>query len=149
MKKVKIKNKKTQKVDQKDLLKAQLARALADYDNLQKRIERQRETMSTLASLDIIVKLLPVFDNFDQVQNHLKDTGLAMALNELTDKLAEEGFVQINPEPGDKFDEEVHEAVEVKSGKNGKKGDIISVSLKGWQHESGHVIRPAKVIVNK
>ena len=44
-------------------LKNQLARALADYDNLKKRSEDERSTMYKLASISFMTKLLPIIDN--------------------------------------------------------------------------------------
>lgn len=147
MKKVKnqTNNKESLELDQ---LKNQLARALADYDNLQKRIARERETIKELISAQLLARLLPIFDMFEHVQKSLGDSGLAIALKELDDKLTDEGFVKIEPKTGDKFIAEEHEAIEAVSAKNKKTGEIIEIFSSGWKLNNGFIIRPAKVKVS-
>lgn len=132
------------------LLEAQLVRALADYDNLSKRIEREKEETEVVASLKIIINLLPVLDMTNQVQQHLKDPGLAMTIKELEDVLGDEGVERINTKAGDKFDEELHEAVgtqDVKMKGAKIKGEVSEVLLDGWRVKDGPVIRYTKVKV--
>lgn len=131
-------------------LKNQLARALADYDNLKKRIERERQELSQIASLGLIVRLLPLLDNLEQAQKHLQDAGLAISLNEFSKVLKEEGVEKIKAGHGVKFDENLHEAVEsieASGPEGGKKGEIAEVVLPGWRYTDGPVIRVAKVKV--
>ena len=71
MGKLKSKNLKV-KTEETDVLKNQLARALADYDNLRKRIEREKEDLEKLAGLKLILRILPILDNLRAAQNHLK-----------------------------------------------------------------------------
>ena len=146
---MKTKKNKTSKIDEKqELLKAQLVRALADYDNLQKRVEKEKGQYRDLALVRIIVKLLPAIDMLEDSQNHLKDSGLAIALKEMYDMLSEEGVEKVSAIKGTLFNEEVHEAVEV-VGKT-KKGvpTIEEVVLPGWK--LGEIlVRPAKVKVKK
>lgn len=130
-------------------LENQLVRTLADYDNLQKRVAREREEMTQYASLKFILRLLPVFDMLYGAQEHLQDAGLAMAIKELEDTLKNEGIVEIKAEKGMKFNEEEHEATETVENSELENGQIAKVVLKGWKYEGGPVIRHAKVIVNK
>lgn len=131
-----------------DLLKNQLARVLADYDNLVKRSQEEKMTWIKFASAKIIQNLLPILDNFESAQNHLKDQGLAIAISELKDLLKEEGLTEINPKVGDKFDENLEEVIDVVSNKE-KDGLIAEVILSGWKFVDGNVVRHAKVKVFK
>ena len=54
--------KKIVKTNENQELKAQLVRALADYDNLRKRVEREKEEFEKLANLKLVIRLLPVLD---------------------------------------------------------------------------------------
>ncbi len=132
-----------------ELLKNQLARALADYDNLRKRVEKEREDLRQLAALKIIAKLLSVYDMFVSAQKHLNDSGLAIAIGEFRKVFEEEGVMEIEVKKGELFDASVHEAVEVTEDKNLKDGEILEVLLSGWKFKDGLVIRHAKVKVNK
>jgi len=145
--KLKIKAKKGSEVE---VLRNQLARTLADYDNLKKRVERERHEFSQIASLGLIVRLLPLLDNLEQAQKHLQDAGLAISLNEFNQVLKEEGVEKIKAGPGIQFDENLHEALEVVNAsgpEGGKKGEIAEVVLPGWKYTDGPVIRVAKVKV--
>ncbi len=141
--------KKTTKTKKKDLgdIEKQLARALADYDNLRKRVEREKADLGKLIGARFAVKMLIIFDMLEEAQKHLKDSGVALTLEEFGKILKEEGIERIKIESGDEFDAELCEAVAVVKG--GKSGKIADVVLTGWQFSDGPVIRPAKVKVNK
>jgi molecular chaperone GrpE len=145
MKKVNLGNLKSVSNLQVEELKSQLARALADYDNLRKRTERQREDFSKLANLTLIVKILPVFDMLVIAQKHIGDAGLEIAIGEFREVLKSEEVEEIKVAAGDVFDEAIHEAVEVESGTENK----LEAVLSGWKYSDGTVIRPVKVKVTK
>ena len=143
--KLKIKN--VDKVyEELEMVKAMLARALADYDNLSKRMERERADLDKIASVGIIISLLPVLDNLESAQEHLQDQGLAISLDEFKKILSEEGLNEIKPKKGDVFDPEAMEAIEVVKGESDNK--ISEVVLVGWKFEDGTVVRHAKVKVS-
>lgn len=130
-----------------EVVKSMLARALADYDNLSKRIEREKEALTKLASLSVLSRLLPILDNLELTEEHLEDPGLAISIGEFKKVLNDEGLTEIKPSIGDEFDENTMEVVEITAGKS---NNVISeVVLKGWKFEDGQVIRHAKVKVSK
>lgn len=129
-------------------LKNQLARALADYDNLRKRIEREKEDLGKLASLKLVLRLLPILDSLRQAQNHLKDAGLAITIGELENLLKDEGVEEIKPSKGDNFDHNLHEVTEVVENSQ-EENKIEEVVLSGWKFRDGPVIRYAKIICQK
>ena len=130
-----------------EMVKGMLARALADYDNLSKRTEREREGLTKIASVGIVVSLLPVLDNLESAQAHLKDAGLAITIGEFKKVLSEEGLSEIRPKVGDEFDENTMEAIEVIKGTSDNR--IAELVLTGWKFEDGTVVRHAKVKVSR
>lgn len=130
-------------------LKEQLARALADYDNLSKRVSLQEGKQKYMIKAQVISRLLPVFDMLYGAQNHLNDAGLALTIKELEDTLKAEGIEKIMPAVGDKFTEELHEVTEVVNTDNLKDNEVFECVLLGWKFIDGQVIRHAKVKVNK
>ena len=144
----KVKTKTEESVNEEaELLKSQLLRTLADYDNLVKRVEKEREVLSKVASLGVITKLLPVLDNIENAQIHLQDAGLAICIGEFKKVFNEEGLIEISPKVGENFNENTMEVVEVVDG---KEDNIISeVVLGGWKFSDGQVVRHAKVKVSK
>jgi len=143
------KGKKTTDKIHKELesVKTMLARALADYDNLNKRVDRERQDLIKIASIGVIVKLLPVIDNLESAQVHLKDQGLTISILEFKKVLNEEGLVEIKPKIGEPFDENTMEAIEVVPGTSDN--TIAETILVGWKFEDGTVVRHAKVKVSK
>jgi len=137
--------KEVEKGDGNEELRAQLVRALADYDNLKKRVEREREEYEEYATANFFMRVMPVLDMIEQVQKHLGDSGLAIALSEMADKLKTEGIEAIEPRAGDVFDTEVMEAVEVRRG---KEGSVLELGLKGWKM-GDKILRHAKVVVGR
>jgi len=127
-------------------LQQQLVRALADYDNLQKRVEREETERKERAALRLILKLLPILDNLRQAQNHLADSGVAIIIAELENILKDEGLEEIKIQPGEVFDPNRHEAVEV-IAKPGEKHKIEEIVLSGWKFKDGPIIRHARVKV--
>jgi molecular chaperone GrpE len=156
--------KKTEGKKEIEHLKNQLARALADYDNLTKRVEREREDFGKLANARLIINFLSIYDMLEGAQSHLKDSGLAITIEEFVKVLEDEDFEKIKTNVGDKFDEEIHEAVEVEVVKkdnkvsgseaagleaSGQEGKITKIVLSGWKVKDGPIVRPAKVVVIK
>jgi molecular chaperone GrpE len=130
-----------------EVVKGMLARALADYDNLAKRIDRERADFGKIASVGVIIKLLPVVDNLESAQLHLKDQGLAICILEFKKVLSEEGLNEIKPKTGELFDEQTMEAIEVVTGTSDN--TVAETVLTGWKYEDGTVVRHAKVKVSK
>lgn len=128
-------------------LELQLARALADYDNLVKRLSREREEVVLRATKGLVEDLLPVVDSIERAQEHLKDEGLKISLDHLHKVLQEHGVEEIIVAAGDKFDAGIHEATAVIGG--GKDGTIASRVAKGYKWRDGAVVRPVKVKVHK
>lgn len=148
MAKSKNKEKKSSSNKENEELKTQLARTLADYDNLKRRTEEERLTWIKFSSQTIIVKMLSVLDMLEKAQKHLKDGGLSIAIVEFKKLLEEEGAVEIRPEIGADFDENSMEAIEIVEGESNNK--ITEVVQTGWKYrDDDKVIRYAKVKVSK
>lgn len=145
---------KAKKVDQKEIvneeaevLKAQLARTLADYDNMRKRVEIEKESLGKILTTNIIIKLLPILDNLESANNHLKDAGLAISITEFKNVLKDEGLTEIKPEIGTEFNENEMEAIEIIEGE--VDNTVSEVVLTGWKYLDNTIIRPVKVKVTK
>ena len=149
MDKIKKPKTKPEKVvnEEVELLKAQLVRTLADYDNLVKRVEREKSEIQKIISLRLIIKLLTVLDGLESAQMHLKDAGLAISIVEFKRILSEEGLTEIKPKVGEQFDENWMEAIEVVPGESDN--GIAEVVLIGWKFNDGTVVRHAKVKVTR
>ena len=120
-------------------------RALADYQNLEKRYAREKADFVAYAGSNLILKLMTVLDHLEKVKSYLKDEGLEIALREFKRVLEEEGLREIEA-AGKDFDPLLMEAVEaVRSDKVGK---VVEEVTKGYQLKD-KVIRVAKVKVGR
>lgn len=142
------KTKKTVKIttiDKHQELEDQLKRALADYQNLERRVEEERKLLSQLSAALLIEKLLPILDNLENAQKHLADEGLEIVVKQLKDVLTSEGVAEIQAE-GHQFDPKLHEATEVTEGENDNV--VVKVTRKGYKIND-KVIRAAQVVVER
>jgi molecular chaperone GrpE len=109
--------------------------------------------LGKIASIGIIARLLPVLDNLERAQEHLQDSGLAIAIGEFVNVLKDDGLSVINPNVGDRFDENTMEALEVvdteSDNDRSDEAKVAEVVLTGWKFSDGTVVRHAKVKVSK
>ena len=129
----------------------QLKRALADYANLQKRVESERERTVKLGEATVITKLLPVLDTLESITKITNEEscpnirkGLELSLEQFKKILKEEGVEEI--ETAGHFDPQVHEAVEIVEGQVDNK--IVELVEKGFRIGE-RILRPARVKVTK
>ena len=132
-----------------ETVKVMLARALADYDNLSKRVDRERQDLSKIASVGLIVRLLPILDGLESAQAHLQDQGLAISIVEFKKVLSEEDLIEIRPKVGEVFDENIMEAIEIVKSASDNDNNVAEVVLIGWKFNDGTMVRHAKVKVSK
>lgn len=127
-------------------------RAVADYQNLEKRVGQEKAMDILLANAILLNKLLPVVDNMEQVVNCAPEEektsswfrGIEMVLRQFQDILKQEGLTEIRG-AGAEFNPEFHEAVDTEPGKDNQ---VIKVVTKGYKFGE-RVLRPARVVVGK
>ncbi len=130
-----------------------LVRLKADYDNLRKRIDREREEFELHANLALVGRLLPVLDNLDRAlavdasdgPNAALREGLVMIYKQLTDQLAEEGLQPIDA-LDQLFDPNLHDAVATQSDADAPANTVVEEFQRGYLFRS-QVLRHALVKV--
>lgn len=81
-------------------LSDQLKRALADYQNLQKRFEKEKQDVIKFSNQVLLMKILSVLEGFE------------MVMKQFSDLLAQEGFEKVKITEGAKFDANLMEAID-------------------------------------
>ncbi len=119
-------------------------RALADYQNLEKRVLEEKTAMVSYANSVLLMRFLPVLDNLKVMQKHNDDVGLKMTIKEFEKVLEEEGVVEINCENKD-FDANTMDALELVEGAPGK---VVEIVKAGYMLKN-KVLRPAIVKVGR
>lgn len=117
-------------------------RALADYKNLEKRVEEEKGSWRFFANEGLIRRILPVIDNLERLKKHINDKGLDLIINEMTSGLKEFGVEQIHSEHAE-FDPMKMEAVEMVDGEKNK---VVETVSKGYLLNK-KLVRPAIVKV--
>ncbi|KKR68612.1 MAG: Protein GrpE [Microgenomates group bacterium GW2011_GWA2_40_6] len=125
-------------------LEDKLKRSLADYINLQNRIEREKESFVSLITVSIIAKLLEALDDFELASAHLHDQGLEIAITKFKSTLSSFGLTPIDALNKD-FDPATMECLEAASGAKNK---VLSVRKAGYLL-NGQCLRPAGVVVGQ
>lgn len=127
---------------QVDELDTKWRRALADYQNLERRVSDQRVQLAKLASVGMVEKLVPLLDDLKRAQAHLKDAGIEMITKRFSQVLESEGVSEIKAE-GEEFSPLTMECVDRVEGPVNK---VVSVQLTGYRI-GDYIIRPAQVAV--
>ena len=125
-------------------LENQLKRALADYQNLEKRITSQKSEWIKIANKELLLRLLPGLDSLVLAQKHTQDEGIKLSIKHFLEILEGGGVKKIETE-GKDFNPNLMEAVSTEEGEEGK---VIGELRTGYTL-NGQVLRPAQVIVGK
>ena len=143
-----------EKTEHQDYL-AQISSLQADFANYKRRIEREHDEKEKMANEKLLIKLLPVLDDFDRALENIPDEngnkdwvkGMKLVDYQLKSTLENEGLSKIKA-MGQQFDPQEHEAIFTEEGNAEEQGKISSVIRKGYRlHDK--VIRPAQVSVIK
>lgn len=120
-----------------------LQRTRADFENFRKRTEEQQERVRKLAEESVVIKILPILDNFAlAINNHIE---LAPLKKSFEKTLLDVKIEMIKAEAGTVFNPDEHEAVTMEAGE-GEQEVVAELLRPGYKYE-GEVIRAAMVKV--
>jgi|JFJP01.1.fsa_nt_gi molecular chaperone GrpE len=133
-----------------------LLRQRAEFDNLQKRVERDVENAHKYAIKRFAEELLAVKDSLEMgIEVAVKPEtsldavkeGMGLTLKILANTLEKFGIVEIDPK-NQKFNPEWHEAMAMIPAPDTEDGTIVIVHQKGYQLND-RLLRPARVVIAK
>ncbi len=131
-----------------------LMRLQADFDNYRKRTATGRMEAREEARRELILDLLPIYDNFLRAMGHAEEVedygslraGIQGILQQMRDFFQRQNLKEISCDPGTVFDPNLHDAVGTMPGDADNNNTIGQEVLKGFEL-NGYVIRPATVLV--
>ncbi len=143
--------------DENLVIKEQMLRALADYQNLVKSSEKRNEIRYFQLKKSLSESVIPSLDALNLAIKASKELkldektkawldGILATIQSLEKSFSEIGIKQYLPIKGDKFDPAIHEAVATVEG--GKSGEIYDLVQPGYILDNT-VIKPARVVVSK
>jgi molecular chaperone GrpE len=137
--------------------KDEFLRGQAEMENLRRRQARDLENAHKRALDKFVTELLPIYDsmelglnaaNGDDASLDAVREGLDMTMKMFLSSLAKFGLETVNPEDGDAFDPELHQAMAMQPVEGIEANQILTVAQKGFQF-NGRLLRPAMVMVSQ
>jgi len=134
----------------------QVLRLNADFVNFRNRQKKELGETVRFANQDLLVKLLPVLDDFDRTLSAIEKTDNLSAVKDginLVNNSMRKRFAKAGLEPivsiGKEFDTELHEAITtIPAADDSQKGKVVDEVEKGYKLKD-KVIRFSKVVVGE
>ena len=133
---------------------AQLQRVMADFDNYRKRVAKEKDSLYSLISAELITEFLPVLDTLeksassiggdDEVSKAWRD-GIQLVCRQFDDVLKKLGAEEIKA-VGETFDPNLHDAVMHVEDENFGENTISKELKKGYKLKD-RIIRHSMVVV--
>jgi molecular chaperone GrpE len=143
-----------------DQLKDKYARVHADFDNIKKRLEREKYQALEYAQEKFAKDLIPVVDSLEMAikATEAKETeetdagellakvkeGVELTMKQFLDVLAKHGITPVSEE--EPFDPNVHHAVQQVDSPDHETGEIVSTFQKGYKYKD-RTLRDAMVSI--
>lgn len=128
-----------------------LLRALADFDNYRRRVERDRGAAARSGKRELLLPLLEVLDDFERAVSHIGESpsaleqGVQALQRNLLTVLERQGVSRFNS-VGERFDPRLHDAMgTVRS--NDLESGVVAEQLQQGYRWGDEVLRPARVRV--
>lgn len=129
-------------------------RLSAEFDNYRRRSLNEKMELTKMAGQDLLLKILPVMDDFDRAHQTINQAtdlegikeGFNLIFNKFSDYLKQQGLKEIEALHTE-FDTDLHEALtKIPAPKKKLKGKVVDVIEKGYTlHDK--VVRFSKVVV--
>ena len=133
---------------------AQLQRVMADFDNYRKRVAKEKDSLYSLISAELITEFLPVLDTLeksassiggdDETSKAWRD-GMQLVCRQFDDVLKKLGAEEIKA-VGETFDPNLHDAVMHVEDENFGENTISKELKKGYKLKD-RIIRHSMVVV--
>jgi molecular chaperone GrpE len=126
-------------------------RALADFENYRRRVERESESAAKRDKRELLLALLDLADDFERALTHVNDSpeSVVAGLHSIQRRLAgvlEARGVKSFASVGQAFDPAVHEAIGTVQNDQQEAGTVLDELSRGY-HWGDEVLRPARVRV--
>jgi molecular chaperone GrpE len=140
---------------ERDEFRTLLQRTRADFENYQKRAQRDSVQERRYSHASLALDLLPILDNFERAVAAAKQAGetgplvqgVAMIQAQVLDVLKRHGITLIDAQ-GQPFDPNLHQAVMQQPSADQPPNTVLQILEQGFMIHD-RVLRPAKVVVSR
>jgi len=133
-------------------LKDKWQRALADYQNLERRTQVEVSQRVSSKTNDLLLNFINIYEDFVRAENSLSkekiDTSGIIAVIKNMESLLSENNIKPIDAVGEIFDPQIHEAVSMIVDETLDEGTITQEVSKGYTSGKA-ILKPSKVIVSK
>ncbi|MDC0202770.1 nucleotide exchange factor GrpE [Candidatus Nitrosopelagicus sp.] len=133
-------------------LKDKWQRALADYQNLERRTQVEVSQRVSSKTNDLLLNFINIYEDFVRAENSLSkekiDTSGIIAVIKNMESLLSENKIKPIDAVGEIFDPQIHEAVSMIVDETLDEGTITQEVSKGYISGKA-ILKPSKVIVSK
>ena len=138
--------------DENSELKDKWQRALADYQNLERRTQTEISQRVSEKTNNLLLNFLNIYEDFLRAENSLSKEkintdGIQAVIKNMENLLAENNIKPIEA-IGEIFDPQIHEAVSIVEDDSLDDGTITQEVSKGYISGKA-ILKPSKVIVSK
>jgi molecular chaperone GrpE len=150
-------------LDELETLKLELAamqdkyaRVHADFDNIKKRLEREKYQALEYAQEKFAKDLIPVVDSLEGAMAATKveadpeqlleklEEGVALTMKQFLSVLEKHGITQVSEE--EPFDPNIHHAIQQMDSEDHESGEIVNTFQKGYKYKE-RTLRDAMVVI--
>jgi len=133
-------------------LKDKWQRALADYQNLERRTQVEVSQRVSSKTNDLLLNFINIYEDFVRAENSLSkekiDTSGIIAVIKNMESILSENNIKPIDAVGEIFDPQIHEAVSMVVDETLDEGTITQEVSKGYISGKA-ILKPSKVIVSK
>ena len=138
-----------------DTVHDKYVRAHAEFENIRKRLEKDKADFVKYANEGFVLDLLPIIDNLEIAEKHIKEAkdfkgvqnGVDMIQSQIQGFVKDIGLERIKT-AGEKFDPHLHEPIETVEAPDKEDGVIVDELKPGYKF-NGRLLRPASVRIVK
>ncbi|MFX0071561.1 MAG: nucleotide exchange factor GrpE [Candidatus Hermodarchaeota archaeon] len=139
-----------EKIKELSSWKDKYMRLQAEFENTQKRWEKNRQYLQSQYTASVLKNFLPLYDSFKKAldDDSGKNEVLKQFYNQFLNILKYEGAEPMETKLNDSFDYSFHEALTTVEKEDVEPNIIIDIIQEGWKFKKD-VLRYAKVVISK
>lgn len=143
------------KAAERDSFYDKYLRSHAEFENIRKRLEKEKLDFLKYANEGLIFEFLPILDNLEIAERHINEAkdfnavreGVDMIQSQIQKFLKDIGLERLKT-AGEKFDPNFHDAIETVELPDKEDGAIVEEMKSGYRL-NGKLLRPALVKIAK
>ncbi|MBA7665430.1 Protein GrpE [subsurface metagenome] len=141
-------NEKDVQINELNEWKDKFMRLQAEFENAQKRWDKNRQYLKSQYTASALKKFLPLYDSFKKAIENAEDDQIKQFYNQFMGILKFVGAEPMQTKINDSFDYSQHEALTSIEKEDVEENCILDIIQEGWKFDND-VLRYAKIVISK